>query len=178
VSGNVVVGNERVTKDNWDGGVQIENGDPNVVIPKVRVDRPFPMAELQLQTAAEAYEVVLANSGATLPKRDVVDRRIVECVQKGSVSPDTKQGIITDVKQVGGYPEYKGEPVKDTDGDGIPDWWETKYGLDPNDPSDAAKDCNGDGYTNIEKYINGIDPTTKIDWKDLRNNRDTLPRGR
>jgi pectate lyase len=178
VSGNVVVGNERVTKDNWDGGVQIENGDPNVVIPKVRVDRPFPMAELQLQTAAEAYEVVLANSGATLPKRDVVDRRIVECVQKGTVSPDTKLGIITDVKQVGGYPEYKGEPVKDTDGDGIPDWWETKYGLDPNDPSDASKDCNGDGYTNIEKYINGIDPTTKIDWKDLRNNRDTLPRGR
>jgi pectate lyase len=178
VSGNAVVGNERVTKDNWDGGVQIENGDPSIVIPKVRVDRPFPMAELPLQSAAEAYEAVLANAGATLPKRDVVDRRIVECVQKGTVSADTKQGIITDVKQVGGYPEYKGEPVKDTDGDGIPDWWETKYGLDPNDPNDAAKDSNGDGYTNIEKYINGIDPTTKIDWKDLRNNRDTLSRPR
>lgn len=47
-------------------------------------------------------------------------------------------------------------------------------GLDPNDPTDAAKDCNGDGYTNIEKYINGIDPSRKIDWTDLRNNHDTL----
>ena len=46
--------------------------------------------------------------------------------------------------------------------------------LDPNDPSDAAKDCNGDGYTNIEKYINGLDPRKKVDWKDLRNNRDPL----
>jgi hypothetical protein len=81
------------------------------------------------------------------------------------------------VKQVGGYAEYKGEPVKDRDGDGMPDAWERKYGLDPTDPSDAAKDCNGDGYTNIEKYINGLDPMKPIDWKDLRNNRDTLRRG-
>jgi hypothetical protein len=101
-----------------------------------------------------------------------VDRRIIEQVRKGTVPADTDQGIITDVKQVGGYPEYRGEPWKDSDGDGIPDWWELKYGLDPSDPSDAAKDCNGDGYSNIEKYINGIDPTRKVDWTDLRNNRD------
>jgi hypothetical protein len=35
-------------------------------------------------------------------------------------------------------------------------------------------DCNGDGYTNIEKYINGIDPDLKVDWRDIKNNRDTL----
>ena len=74
-------------------------------------------------------------------------------------------------RQVGGYPRYAGEPVKDSDRDGMPDEWETTYGLDPNDPSDAAKDCNGDGYMNIEKYINGLDPTKTVDWKDLRNNR-------
>ena len=49
-----------------------------------------------------------------------------------------------------------------------------KYGLDPKDPADATKDCNGDGYTNIEKYLNGLDPKVKTEWKDLRNNRDTL----
>src|SRR5262249_55369821 len=97
VSGNVVEGNKAVTKDNWDGGVQIENGDPKVVIPKVRVEKPFPMAELPLQTAPEAYEAVLTNVGATLPKRDEVDRRIVEQVRKGTALPETKQGIITDV---------------------------------------------------------------------------------
>ena len=62
----------------------------------------------------------------------------------------------------------------DSDNDGMPDEWEKRFGLDPNDPTDAAKDCNGDGYTNIEKYINGIDPSRKIDWTDLRNNHDTL----
>lgn len=62
----------------------------------------------------------------------------------------------------------------DSDNDGMPDAWETKYGLNPNDPSDAVKDCNGDGYTNIEKYINGIDPTRKVDWTDVENNYDTL----
>ena len=77
-------------------------------------------------------------------------------------------------EQVGGLPEYNGTPYVDSDNDGMPDEWEKRFGLDPNDPTDAAKDCNGDGYTNIEKYINGIDPSRKIDWTDLRNNHDTL----
>jgi len=37
-----------------------------------------------------------------------------------------------------------------------------------------VKDCNGDGYTNIEKYINGIDTKKKVDWKKEKNNHDTL----
>lgn len=56
----------------------------------------------------------------------------------------------------------------------MPDEWEKKYGLNPNDPSDAVKDMNGDGYTNIEKYINGIDPKKKTDWTNPKNNYDTL----
>src|SRR5207248_7241982 len=120
----------------------------------------------------EAYESVLATVGATLPKRDAVDERVINEVRTGIVTYTEGKGIITDIKQVGGYPEYKGEPYKDSDGDGMPDEWETKYGLNPNDPSDAAKDLSGDGYTNIEKYIDGIDPTKKMDWKDLKNNVD------
>mgnify|MGYP000243512590 FL=1 len=88
-----------------------------------------------------------------------------------------KKGIIKNIAQVGGYPEYSGKPDKDSDGDGMPDSWEKKYsgmGLDPNDASDASGDCNGDGYTNIEKYINGMDPGKKVDWTDLAKNYDTL----
>jgi pectate lyase len=171
VAGNVVVGNEAVTRDNWAGGVQIDgDADPAVVLPRVRVAQPFPMAPVPTQSAEEAYEAILAHAGATLPKRDPVDRRIIEQVRTGTVTYEA--GIIKDVKDVGGYPEYKGEPVLDSDGDGIPDWWEIKYGLNPHDPSDAAKDCNGDGYSNLEKYLNGLDPTKKVDWKDLKNNRD------
>ena len=85
-----------------------------------------------------------------------------------------KKGIITSPEQVGGYPVYKGKPYKDSDGDGMPDTWEKANGLNPNDASDANKDINGDGYTNIEKYINGIDTTTKVDWTKPENNTDTL----
>ena len=85
-----------------------------------------------------------------------------------------KVGIITDIRQMGGYPEYKGESYRDSDMDGMPDEWELENGLDPYDPTDANRDCTGDGYTNIEKYINGISTTTCIDWTDLNNNYDTL----
>ena len=85
-----------------------------------------------------------------------------------------KDGIITDIAQMGGYPEYKGTPYIDTDGDGMPDEWEIANGLNPNDPSDANGDCNGDGYTNIEKFINGIDTKVKVDWTNMQNNYDTL----
>ena len=178
VAGNVVEGNDAVTKDNWAGGVQTDGDeDSKVVLAKVKLDKAPPMPKHELQTATESYASVLDHAGATRPKRDAVDARVIASVRKGTATEGTKDGIITDIKQVGGYPVYKGEPVKDGDGDGIPDWWETKYGLNPNDASDAMKDT-GDGYTNVEKYINSIDPTKKVDWKDLNNNRDPLTGGR
>jgi hypothetical protein len=36
-----------------------------------------------------------------------------------------KQGIISDISQVGGYPTWESH-TKDTDSDGMPDAWETK----------------------------------------------------
>ena len=47
---------------------------------------------------------------------------------------------------------------------------ERQYGLNPNDPSDGNTDLNGDGYTNLEKYLNGIDPTNKVDYTKPENN--------
>jgi hypothetical protein len=197
-----VEGNEKVTRDNWEGGVQIEGKDGELMtyteaksyFPKMKSSTPFPMPPITILPTQEAYEYVLKNAGATLPKRDAVDERIIQQVSTGKIDyrkdidPDDfyqfehrrlpkdsyKQGIITDIRQVGGYPEYKGTPYKDNDKDGMPNQWEIKYKLDPNDPSDANGDLNGDGYTNIEKYINGIDPGKKVDWTDLENNHDTL----
>ena len=50
---------------------------------------------------------------------------------------------------------------KDTDGDGMPDEWEIKYGLNPKDSSDANQDLDGDGLTNLEEFKLGTDPTNK-----------------
>jgi hypothetical protein len=197
VNGNIVEGFGNVTKNNWDGGVQVDGG-PAVTRKYedyLRVDKPFPLQQpITIMPAEQAYEHVLENVGATLPKRDEVDARIIQVVRTGDIiySKDAqtavagkyvkrrlpedsyKKGIIYDVSQVGGYPEYKGTPYKDSDSDGMPDDWEKKYKLNPRDPADAALDCNRDGYTNIEKYIHGIDPSKKIDWTDPENNVDTL----
>jgi len=194
VNGNIVEGNSKVTKNNWDGGVQIEeNADAGEYTKAIKVDTPFPMPQVALMETKKAYDYVLANVGANFPKRDAVDERIIKTVKTGKaiykenapefISPyikrrlpadSYKKGIITDIRQVGGLPEYKGTPYLDSDNDGMPDAWEIKNGLNPKDSSDAQLDCNGDGYTNIEKYINGIDTKKKIDWKNPKNNYDTL----
>ena len=51
----------------------------------------------------------------------------------------------------------------DSDSDGMPDAWELRYGLDPNDPADATSDRDNDGYTALEEFINGTVPSGSID---------------
>lgn len=178
VSGNIVEGNDAVTKDNWNGGVQIEEqSDAGKLTDSIRSDKPFPMAAVTILSAQEAYGYVLANAGATLPRRDPVDTRVVEEVRTGKIvysenaqppaggqfikrrlpADSYKKGIISDISQVGGYPVYKGTPYKDSDNDGIPDDWEKAHGLNPHDPADAAViGPKGGGYSNIELFLNGV----------------------
>ena len=177
VNGNIMVGNEKVTKDNWDGGVQVgETGDAGQYKDAMKSDKPFPMAPVKILPAEQAYAFVLQNAGATLPHRDPVDLRVVEQVRTGKityneVNTDTmyqfkvrklpkdsyKEGIITNIVEVGGYPDYKGTPYKDSDGDGMPDEWEIRHGLNPKNPNDASRPAvNGNGYTNIEVYLNSV----------------------
>ena len=208
-------GNERVTKNNWDGGIQIAdkdmpNGIPDDVKTLMHSNEPFAMPHMTIIPSDQTFDKVLSNVGATMPCRDIVDQRIVEEVRTGQAyyvkklpkknpygdmwglsdkskneegffkyrrldKDSYKHGIITSIEQMGGFPKYKKYTTwKDSDGDGMPDEWEIANGLNPNDPSDANLDCNGDGYTNIEKYINGIDTKKKVDWTDLKNNHDTL----
>ncbi|MFV0365709.1 MAG: pectate lyase [Mangrovibacterium sp.] len=195
VDGNIMEGYPEISADNWAGGVQVEEqANTDGYTDAMKWTKPLPMPVYPIMSAEESFDFVLANAGATFPKRDAVDKRIVKQVRTGEVEypknvdlsdvprfkyrrlkeDSYKIGIITDPKEVGGYPEYTGKPYIDTDGDGMPDKWEKKHGLNPNDASDATGDINGDGYTNIEKYINGIDPSTKVDWTDDANNNDTL----
>ncbi len=46
----------------------------------------------------------------------------------------------------------------DSDGDGLPDWWEDLMGLDKQDAGDAASDTDGDGVVNSAEYRNRTNP--------------------
>lgn len=168
VAGNFMYGSEEATNNNWAG----VRGPEELA----RVNTPFegwPVSPHQ--TAEEAFESVLAKAGATLPKRDAVDKRVTEMVRSGK--PMTATGIIRDISEVGGYPDLTFNvtdvPV-DTDGDGMPDEWEIKHKLDPKNPADGAMDSDGDGYTNVEEYLNDTDPNEKINYRNLGNNIDTI----
>lgn len=52
---------------------------------------------------------------------------------------------------------------KDADGDGIPNKWEQKYGLNWTSPDDANLDSDGDGISNLEEYKRDSDPTNPLD---------------
>ena len=56
--------------------------------------------------------------------------------------------------------------VLDADGDGMPDVWEKKHGLNPSDPGDANADTDGDGFTNLEELAAKTDPRDAKDHPD------------
>ena len=168
MSGNLMEGMD-YEADNWKA---FENG---VEVAKlVRVEHPLFECFVTTQTAREAYTNVLADVGATFPKSDVIDKRLIEEVRRGTIhymgskgasysrpSPNYA-GIIdapTDVKDAAGspdfpWPEYRTYNVPtDSDHDGIPDEWERRAGLDANNPDDAREVGGADGYTNLERYL-------------------------
>ena len=49
------------------------------------------------------------------------------------------------------------DPDMDTDGDGMPNWWEEEYGFDPL-TGNADADADGDGLSNYDEYLAGTDP--------------------
>jgi hypothetical protein len=65
----------------------------------------------------------------------------------------------TDIGEPARWPTYYSLPAPlDSDGDGIPDYWEDQFGLDKHSAKDAVMDSDGDGYVNIEEYFNNTDP--------------------
>jgi pectate lyase len=178
VADNYMEGNPKVSSDNWAGGVQPGGGDAHVQV--VKLAAPWKAMPIRQQTAETAYPLVLRHAGASLPERDPIDARIVEEVRTGTARFGETyggggKGIINSQTAVGGWPHLESRPApSDTDGDGMPDGWESRHGLNANDAADGAKDQDADGYTNVEEYLNGTDPTIFVDYKKLENNVNTL----
>ncbi len=156
--GNFVDGNPTITNRNWLGFAMSGGGlnDTN----QSKVMAPHDISPYNLQTANDAYLLVLAGAGAILPRRDTLDRRIVNDVAN-------RTGRIIDVQ--GGYPHgtpfpqtisawpnLKSKPAPaDGDNDGMPDEWEMSNGLNPANAADRQQ-VAPNGYTNLENYLNSI----------------------
>lgn len=158
LQGNILEGVPELTADNDkmvctpSGKGEYANNWKELII----CHKPFDTPYITTHTAKEAYELVLKDAGATLPRRDAVDTRIIENVQQN------KGTLVNSPEEVGGWPELKSILApKDFDQDGMPDEWEIQHGLNPQDPSDGNQDIDNDGYTNVEEYLNGTDPRHK-----------------
>ena len=162
---NMVEGNKDVSTNNWNGGVQT-----GLSLDKIKLEKPWPSMPINQQTAEEAYRTVLDHAGAILPERDAVDERIVKEARGGYATfegasyekerevadPTRICGIIDTQEDVGGWPILNSvPPPKDTDRDGMPDYWEDKNNLDKENPNDRNTIAS-DGYTMLEKFINNI----------------------
>lgn len=176
VCGNVMEGDDAVTRDNRsavtdcagkpyirsrksagpDSGISPDaiptSGEES---PSCLVDAPFPFEPIREDTPVRAYRRVLKAVGCSF-SRDAYDKEVLRQVRKGIGTFGTN-GIINSQEDVGGWPTLKaGKARMDSDGDGMPDAWERRHGLNPQDASDASACTLDKDYTNIEVYLNSL----------------------
>ena len=120
---------------------------------------PYDYPALEKWAANDLVDNLLPDVGASLPYRDLADCYMVDEV----LSFGKKGNLITNENELPigvptTWPWFKGEKQTDTDGDGMPDAWETANGTDP--AKNDAMTIADNGYANIENYVNSI---TKAD---------------
>ena len=165
VDGNVNSKYAQVTNDNWTYGIynqidnsKVDNTYTETTKDTLRITTPIPYEAVTTHTAEKAYEQVLAFAGASL-HRDALDVVIINDTRDGTATytgSGCKNGIINSQDDAGGWPTLNQTEAKaDTDGDGMPDEWETANGLNPNEASDGNTLGEG-GYTHLEIYLNSL----------------------
>ena len=170
VEGNVNSLYPDVAENNWENGIynqmaakecdQIYPGENNSVKDGLKRQYPVPFVYTTTHDAKTAYERVLEYAGCSL-SRDKYDQMLVREAREGICLFGTN-GLIdnqTECKYDDGsdsWPALKSfKADEDSDGDGIPDWWESSMGLNPNDAEDGNA-VNSEGYTNLEVYLNSL----------------------
>lgn len=176
VAGNVMAGDDAVTRDNHSAitdcagkcyipGRKSAGPDSGIspeAIPtsgeecaSCLVSSPFPSEPIHEDTPVVAYQRILESVGCSF-SQDSYDREVLRQVREGIGTFGTN-GIINSQEDVGGWPVLKaGKALKDSDGDGMPDDWESKHGLNPKSASDASAYTLNEDYTNIEVYLNSL----------------------
>lgn len=182
MSGNYYAGNNpgSINDDNYDGIYYHKQsaaaGKPDPAGREIDVPLPIMADDSQVcytttHSADNAFAAVIEYAGASLV-RDDVDERIAREAQTGTVTyqegtttesaalgSTSSGGMIDSQSVVGGWPTYsdatqnEANDKTDSDGDGIPDWFETMFSQDGNlNPNGKTIDIHG-RYTDFEMYL-------------------------
>lgn len=174
VEGNVNPKYSNVTNDNWTYGIyaQIDaSGNDGTYTEKtkdtIRLSAPIDFIYTTTHSAADAYARVLDYVGCSL-SRDSYDNELISDARNGKAShtgSGLSSGFINtqdDLKPSNADSSWSPWPTlnsttapTDSDGDGMPDTWESANGLNSTDASDGAL-VREDGYTNLEYYLNSL----------------------
>ena len=130
------------------------------LINRYKASALVPMEPVTTTSAAQAKIDVLADAGASYPRRDIIDNRIVK-----DVLNKTGHSIRdTNVQPEGAWPALNSRPaLADSDHDGMPDIWETSHGLNPNNISDGNGHDLDPDYTNLEIYLDWLVSSVRTD---------------
>jgi hypothetical protein len=161
-AGNVMPGHFDESNESAGRKVSHSNGDTSSY--ETYVDAPFFESHVTTQTAGDAYKQVMSDIGCNQPLFDDHDTRIIHETMdstysaKGSVRG--KPGFPDNQQDVGGwenYPEVHRPYNWDTDGDGLPNWFErikrTDIRSSVDDFSDPNRDYDRDGNTYLDEYL-------------------------
>ena len=125
---------------------------------------PIDMSGLQSATSLIRKPVLLAELVDERSESFLASERRVLCACGKAISGDVRAMPVC--PYCGAKQEEEKKAVLDADGDGLPDEWEKRYGLNPNDPADANADLDGDEFTNLEEYAAKTDPKDPKDHPD------------
>ena len=161
VSGNIREEKDGTkTQDKLNKTYRYETSGGQVLDWQPFVDAPFFPSYATVETADAALKNVLSDVGANMPVLTDHDRRIIDETKNKTYtytgSKTGKKGLIDREADAGGYEaveEARHPEDYDTDGDGMPDWWETAAGHDPA-TADNNSDADNDGYTALEDFLN------------------------
>ncbi|HXU00360.1 MAG TPA: hypothetical protein VN903_05180, partial [Polyangia bacterium] len=137
--------------------------------------------------ANTAFMRVTDYAGARWWSRAAVDARLITETRAGTgkivawaddpFNSSMSEG--TEWRALGATPAVSRPADFDTDGDGMPDAWETMHGFNPGVADDKG-DADCDGYTNLEEYLNELaawpataqlmfEGTRGVRWAEIQN---------
>ncbi len=122
-------------------------------------DTPYPVADELWKDASPqaAYQRVLTEFGATPWDRDEIDSLLEGDVvnRQGGIISHENELVARGVSNSGFGALGGGTLPTDSDGDGIPNAWETKHGTSPSIANNNG-DFDYDGFTDLEEYLNDL----------------------